>query len=68
MTTDKSKQYSLLIGGSSSLGTVVASEFVSHGELTTRENLTKISYDFCQPHLCHLNGACIDINGGIYVQ
>lgn len=32
MISDKSKQYSLLIGGSSSLGTVVASEFVNQGE------------------------------------
>ena len=38
------------------------------GELITRENLAKISYDLCQPHWCHLNGACIDINGGVYVR
>lgn len=38
------------------------------GELITKENLAKISYDLCQPHWCHLNGACIDINGGIYVR
>lgn len=38
------------------------------GELITRENLAKISYDLCQPHWRHLNGACIDINGGVYVR
>jgi 3-oxoacyl-[acyl-carrier protein] reductase len=30
--------------------------------------LADIIFDICQPHWSHLNGACIDLNGGQYVR
>ena len=33
-----------------------------------KEDLSKIIFDLCQDHWSHLNGACIDLNGGQYVR
>ena len=38
------------------------------GELLRVTDLAKIMYDLCQPHWRHLNGACIDLNGGAHVR
>lgn len=38
------------------------------GELLKIEDLSKIIFDLCQSHWKHVNGACIDINGGQYVR
>jgi len=37
------------------------------GELVKLKDLAKIIFDLCQPHWRHMNGACIDINGGGFV-
>lgn len=37
------------------------------GELLKLEDLSKILFDLCQSHWRHINGACIDVNGGVYV-
>lgn len=37
------------------------------GELLNINDLAKILLDLCQPHWRHVNGTCIDINGGVYV-
>ncbi|MBH19852.1 MAG: hypothetical protein CL851_05415 [Crocinitomicaceae bacterium] len=37
------------------------------GELINLNDLAKILFDLCQPHWRHINGTCIDINGGVYV-
>ena len=37
------------------------------GQLIKLEDLAKIIFDLCQPHWRQMNGACIDINGGVYV-
>ena len=37
-------------------------------ELLCSEDLAKIVFDLCQEHWKHLNGACIDINGGQSVR
>jgi len=37
------------------------------GELVNLGDLAKIIFDLCQPHWRHVNGTCIDINGGVYV-
>jgi hypothetical protein len=38
------------------------------GKLLNEEDLAKIIFDLCQDHWNHLNGACIDLNGGQYVR
>ena len=38
------------------------------GELLKTDDLSNIIYDLCKPHWKHLNGSCIDINGGQYVR
>ena len=38
------------------------------GELLKIDDLSNIIYDLCKPHWNHLNGSCIDINGGQYVR
>ena len=38
------------------------------GELLRATDLSKVTYDLCQSHWRHLNGACIDLNGGVYVR
>jgi hypothetical protein len=30
--------------------------------------LSQIVFDLCQDHWSHLNGACIDLNGGEHVR
>lgn len=37
-------------------------------QLLRQQDLAKIVFDLCQDHWAHLNGACIDINGGQYVR
>jgi len=41
---------------------------INSGELLNEEDLAKIIFDLCQDHWSHLNGACIDLNGGQYVR
>ena len=41
---------------------------VNSGKLLNQDDLAKIIYDLCQGHWNHLNGACIDLNGGQYVR
>ena len=36
--------------------------------LLGQQDLADIVFDICQPHWAHLNGACIDLNGGQYVR
>jgi len=38
------------------------------GKLLNEKDLAKIIFDLCQDHWNHLNGACIDLNGGQYVR
>lgn len=37
-------------------------------QLLRPQDLAKIVFDLCQDHWSHLNGACIDLNGGQYVR
>lgn len=37
-------------------------------QLMCPQDLAKIVFDLCQDHWSHLNGACIDLNGGQYVR
>jgi hypothetical protein len=37
-------------------------------QLLDQQALADIVFDICQPHWAHLNGACIDLNGGQYVR
>ena len=37
-------------------------------KLLDPKDLSKIVFDLCQPHWAHLNGACIDLNGGQNVR
>lgn len=37
-------------------------------QLLGQQALADIVFDICQPHWAHLNGACIDLNGGQYVR
>lgn len=37
-------------------------------QLLSQQDLAKVIFDLCQPHWAHLNGACIDLNGGQYVR
>jgi len=41
---------------------------VNSGKLLNQDDLAKIIYDLCQDHWNHLNGACIDLNGGQYAR
>jgi 3-oxoacyl-[acyl-carrier protein] reductase len=41
---------------------------INSGKLLNEEDLAKIIFDLCQDHWNHLNGACIDLNGGQYVR
>ncbi len=38
------------------------------GNLLDKDDLAKIIFDLCQDHWMHLNGACIDLNGGQYLR
>tara|TARA_B100000902_G_C27281843_1_gene902197 strand:- start:710 stop:1405 length:696 start_codon:yes stop_codon:yes gene_type:complete len=38
------------------------------GNLLDKDDLAKIIFDLCQDHWGHLNGACIDLNGGQYLR
>ena len=38
------------------------------GNLLDKDDLAKIIFDLCQDHWIHLNGACIDLNGGQYLR
>lgn len=37
-------------------------------QLLRQQDLAKIVFDLCQDHWVHLNGACIDLNGGQHVR
>ena len=37
-------------------------------QLLRSQDLAKIVFDLCQDHWSHLNGACVDLNGGQYVR
>jgi hypothetical protein len=37
-------------------------------QLLRNQDLANIVFDICQDHWAHLNGACIDLNGGQYVR
>lgn len=37
-------------------------------KLLSPEDLAGVIFDLCQPHWAHMNGACIDLNGGQYVR
>lgn len=37
-------------------------------QLLRQQDLAKIVFDLCQDHWAHLNGACIDLNGGQHVR
>ena len=37
-------------------------------QLLHTQDLAKIVFDLCKDHWAHLNGACIDLNGGQYVR
>ena len=41
---------------------------INSGKLLNEEDLAKIIFDLCEDHWNHLNGACIDLNGGQYVR
>lgn len=41
---------------------------IPSGHLLRSESLADIVFDLCQAHWSHLNGACIDLNGGQYVR
>ena len=43
-------------------------EQIHSGKLLDEDDLAKIIFDLCQDHWSHLNGACIDLNGGQYVR
>ncbi len=43
-------------------------EQIHSGKLLNKDDLSKIIFDLCQDHWSHLNGACIDLNGGQYVR
>ena len=43
-------------------------EQIHSGKLLDENALAKIIFDLCQDHWSHLNGACIDLNGGQYVR
>lgn len=37
-------------------------------QLLRQQDLANVVFDICQNHWAHLNGACIDLNGGQYVR
>jgi 3-oxoacyl-[acyl-carrier protein] reductase len=37
-------------------------------QLLSQDDLASVVFDLCQAHWAHLNGACIDLNGGQYVR
>ena len=41
---------------------------INSGKLLNKEDLAQIIFDLCQDHWNHLNGTCIDLNGGEYVR
>ena len=41
---------------------------IQSGQLLKIDDLAKIIVDLCESHWKHLNGSCIDINGGQYVR
>ncbi|HCY16755.1 MAG TPA: hypothetical protein DHV21_12400 [Curvibacter sp.] len=41
---------------------------VPSGQLLRQQDLANVVFDICQDHWAHLNGACIDLNGGQYVR
>jgi NAD(P)-dependent dehydrogenase (short-subunit alcohol dehydrogenase family) len=41
---------------------------IHSGKFLGKDDLSKIIFDLCQDHWSHLNGACIDLNGGQYVR
>lgn len=41
---------------------------VHSNKLLKSKDLAKVVFDLCQDHWAHLNGACIDLNGGQYVR
>jgi 3-oxoacyl-[acyl-carrier protein] reductase len=41
---------------------------IPSGALLRSTDLARIVFDICQSHWRHLNGACIDLNGGQYVR
>lgn len=41
---------------------------IPSGQLLRNEDLAAVVFDLCQAHWSHLNGACIDLNGGQYVR
>lgn len=41
---------------------------IPSSQLLSREELAEVVFDLCQPHWAHMNGACIDLNGGQYVR
>ena len=38
------------------------------GHFISATDLAHVLLDIMQPHWCQLNGACIDINGGMYIR
>lgn len=44
------------------------SELIPTGRFLQLPDLANVVYDLCQSHWAHLNGACIDLNGGQYVR
>jgi 3-oxoacyl-[acyl-carrier protein] reductase len=41
---------------------------IHSGKLLSKLDLANVIYDLCQDHWTHLNGACIDLNGGQNVR
>lgn len=41
---------------------------IPSGRLLSLDDLAEVVFDLCQPHWAHMNGACIDLNGGQYVR
>lgn len=41
---------------------------IPSGQLLNPKDLAKIVFDLCQDHWQHLNGSCVDLNGGQYVR
>ena len=41
---------------------------VPSGQLLRLPDLASMVFDICQDHWAHLNGACLDLNGGQYVR
>ncbi len=41
---------------------------IPSSRLLSPDDLAAVVFDLCQPHWAHMNGACIDLNGGQYVR